>query len=46
MAANPWASPSIKPDITIETPIIISNNTIIALSKVFFFISQSLSIQF
>ena len=40
MAANPWAFPSIKPDITIEIPIIISNNTIIALSKVFFFISS------
>ena len=40
MVPNPSAFPSIKPDITIETPIIISNNTIIALSKVFFFISS------
>lgn len=40
MVANPLALLDIKPDITNETLIIISNNSIIALSKVFFFISQ------
>lgn len=40
MNPNPWAFPTIKPDITSETPIIISNNTIIVLSKIFFFISS------
>ena len=42
MQVNPKASPFIKPAITIETPIIISNVIIIALSKVFFFISSLL----
>ena len=40
MARNPMSLPVIKADVIIEAPIIISNVIIIALSKVFFFISS------
>lgn len=40
IARNPMSFPVIKADIIIEAPIIISNVIIIALSKVFFFISH------
>ena len=43
IARNPMSFPVIKADIIIEAPIIISNVIIIALSKVFFFISHFLS---